>query len=168
MDIEQAKQEVNEMFNSIAPMAMEIVGNYSKSLDKLFNDISSSNALTNDDLRNYMLALSSEAYLFSMSKDAATLKQECAEMILKETQAIIYNSTDGTVPIRTNQSLIETGDKQVVNALYSAVANLLKTRLDETHRMINTLNSILISRNAEAKLDCNSNLENTQRRILNE
>lgn len=167
MDIEQAKQEVNDMFNDIAPMAMEIVSKYSSELDKIFDNISSAQALTNDELRKYMLQLSSEAYLFSMSKDAAILRQECSEMVLKETQAIIYNSTDGTVPIRTNQSLIETGDKQVVNALYDAVANLLKTRLDETHRMINTLNSILISRNAEAKLDYSNN-EDTQRRTLNE
>ena len=36
--------------------------------------------------------------------------------------------------------------------LQSAVANCMKSKLDETHRMINTLSGVLISRNAENKL----------------
>ena len=46
----------------------------------------------------------------------------------------------------------------------------MKTKLDEAHRMVNVLNSILISRNAEAKLANNTTSDNeaSTRQILNE
>ena len=169
MDIEKAKNEVNEMFQSLAPMVEEIVNKYSINIDKIILELTDSASLTNDEIRNKMLALSAEAYIFGMSKDASLLKQECAETLLKEAQAVVYNNTDGTVPVRTNASIIKTTDSQVVNLLYSAVGNLMKTKLDETHRMINILNSILISRNAEAKLNVASSVDvESRRQILNE
>ena len=151
-DIEQAKKDVNDLFKNLSPLIIEIVDKYSKELDRIFNKLTNAKALSNEELREYMLALSVESYLFGMSKDASLLKQECAVTLMKEGQAQVYNATDGTQAIRNNQAIIDTTDKQVVNLIYSGVANMMKTKLDEAHRMVNVLNSILISRNAEAKM----------------
>lgn len=151
-DIEQAKKDVNDLFKNLSPLIIEIVDKYSKELDRIFNKLTNAKALSNEDLREYMLALSVESYLFGMSKDASLLKQECAVTLMKEGQAQVYNATDGTQAVRNNQAIIDTTDKQVVNLIYSGVANMMKTKLDEAHRMVNVLNSILISRNAEAKM----------------
>jgi hypothetical protein len=43
-------------------------------------------------------------------------------------------------------------DKQVVVMLQNAVANCMKSKLDEAHRMVNVLSNVLISKNAENKL----------------
>lgn len=171
MDIDQAKKDVNELFKDLAPMVDEIVSKYSVELDKIIKKLSKAETLTNEELRNNMLALSIESYLFGMSKDASILKQECATTLMKEAQAKAYNSVEGTQVVRNNQSLIETLDKQVINLVYNAVGNLMKTKLDEAHRMINVLNSILISRNAEAKIAANQGDDQQiipQRQILNE
>ena len=169
IDIKEAKKEVNDMFSDLSPLVQEIVDKYSKDLDKHISKISTAITLTNDEIRSLMLEISIECYMFGMSKDASMLKQECAETLLKEAQAKSYNSTDGTQVIRSNQALIDTMDRQVVNMLYSAVANLCKTKIDEGHRIVNTLNSILISRNAEAKLaNPYSDDQVSERRLLNE
>jgi len=167
-DITNAKNEVGELFKNLSPIITEIVDKYAKELDKIFDRLSNANSLTNDELRELMLSLSIESYLFGMSKDASVLKQECATTLMKEGMAQSYNGTQGTQAVRTNQSIIDTTDKQVVNLLYSAVANMMKTKLDEAHRMVNVLNSILISRNAEAKMVANRPDEEppTRQRLL--
>ena len=164
-NIDDAKKEVNELFQSLAPMVEEIVNNYSAAIDSIIMSLTDAKSLTNSDIREYMLKLSVECYLFSLAKDASLLKEDCATTLMKEAQAISYNKSEGTQLIRNNQSMIDTIDKQVVNMLYSAVADLMRTKLDEGHRMINTLNSILISRNAEAKLATNTE---DGRQLLNE
>ena len=170
IDIEKARQEVNDMYRELSPMVEDIVNKYALNINNLVNKISKAQFLTNDELRDFMLSLSVEAYNFSMSKDSSILKQDCAITIMKEAQAKEYNNTEGTQVIRNNASIINTSDSQVVNLLYSSVANLMKTKLDEAHRMINTLNSILISRNAEAKLSFSDVISSQEkgRQLLNE
>lgn len=168
MAIENAKREVNDLFKDISPMVLEITDRYSKELDSLINKIADAKTLTNDELRDYILRLSIESYMFGMSKEASILKQECAETLMKEKVAQEFNLSSGSVAVRNNISTINTTDKQVVNLLYGAVANMMKTKLDEAHRLINALNSILISRNAEAKLAVSKNELENGKVILNE
>lgn len=152
MDIENAKGEVNELFNNISPLVTEIVSKHSVKLDNIIKKVSDTKSLTNEELREVIIQLSVESYNFGMDKDSSILKQECATTLMKEGMAIAYNNADGTQQVKSNKSITETVDKQVVNLLYNAVANMMKTKLDEAHRMTNALNSILISRSAEAKL----------------
>ena len=152
MDIEKSRQDVEDTFKDLSPIVIEVVDKYSKEADKIINRLSNANNFTNQELRDAILALSIESYFFGQSKDASILKQECAATLLKEKQAIIYNGTVGTQLVRQNQSILDSSEQQVVSMLYSAVANSLKTKADELHRLINALQGILISRNAEAKL----------------
>lgn len=152
MEIENAKRELEELYGNLTPIIKEVVDKYSKDLDKMFHKLTNATNFTNDEIREAMLSLSVESYMFGMNKDLSVLKQDCAVTLMKEKQAQSYNSATGTQAIRNNQAIIDTTDKQVVNLIYSGVANMMKTKLDESHRMINVLNSILISRNAEAKI----------------
>lgn len=165
MDISNARAEVDELFNNLSPLVLEIVNKHSAEADRLIKRVKDANSFTNEELRELILALSIEAYMFGVTRDAGLLKQECATTLLKEQQARVYNCTEGTQVVRQNASLLNSSEKQVVNMLYGAVADMLKTRLDEIHRLANALNSILISRNAEAKLNAgnptfNDNLSN--------
>jgi len=152
-DCEDAKNLVLDLYSSLEPIVQEIVDHKAEVINRLINEINDKARLTNEEIRDYMLKLSTESAMFASYKDLSQLKSECATAIMKENQALAYNGTDGTQVVRTNASLLATVDNQVVNMLYSAVSNLMKTKLDETHRMVNTLNSILISRAAEAKLN---------------
>ena len=99
-----------------------------------------------------MLELQIEVYTFAPVKDLATFRQDLAKTLSNEAQANAYNETLGTQEYRRNQAILNTVDKQAVKLLYDAIANQMKTKIDEAHRMINVLQNILISRSADAKL----------------
>ena len=150
---DNANKEVKVLYDQLSPIVDDIVDKNSKEIDKIIKSIKSNLAnLTNKEIHAYMLQLQIEAYEFARVKDMSILKQECATALLKEKQANVYSCTVGTQATKSNQAISETIDKQTVNILYNAVSNRLKTKLDETHRMINILSNVLISRNAEAKL----------------
>ena len=153
MNIDNAKKDVSEMYKSLQPAIKSIVDKHSKEIDSIIAKIKKNlDTLTNKELQDYMLQLSIETYYFSQIKDMSILKQECAMALLKESQANSFNSTEGTQAYRSNQAIIDSLDKQVVSLMQNAIANLMKTKLDEAHRVVNILSNVLISKNAENKL----------------
>ena len=153
ISIDAAHKEVNDLYKQLTPMVDAVVNKNCKEIDDIVGKIKSNlTVLTKKELEDYMLRLTAEAYYLTSTKDSSILKQECALTLLKEKQADVFNITPGTARAKDNQSIIDTVDKQVVTLLYNAVTNRLKSKLDETHRMINVLSNVLISKNAEAKL----------------
>lgn len=151
--IEKARKDAQTTFRELSPMVKEVVNKHSKEIDAIIAKIKKDLAvLTNKELQTYMLQLSIEAYEFAQSKDLATLQQECALVTQKHKQASIFNGTVGTQVVRTNESITGSVDQQVVTMIYNAVANCMKSKLDEVHRIVNILSNVLISRNAENKL----------------
>ena len=153
VDIKDAKKNVVESYKMLQPIVDEVVKKHSKEIDKIIDKIHKNlSTLTNKELQDLMLQLSAECYFFSNYKDMSILKQELALSFVKSSQAEVYNSSVGTQQARNNQAIVDTLDKQTVNILYNAVANSMKSKLDEAHRMCNILSNVLISKNAEAKL----------------
>lgn len=153
-----SRKEVDETYKNIVAIADDLVAKSARSIDDLVKEIKRNLVnLTNQEISNYMLQLSIEAYYFGQKKEHATLKQEIAEAAVKEGLAKSYNTTEGTVAFRQNQAMLDISEKQAVKLLYDVTAGLMKTKLDEIHRLINVLNGALINRNAEAKLN-NSNV----------
>lgn len=153
MDIKEANKQLTEVYKELQPIVDSVVDKQSKEIDKIIERIKRNiDTLTNKELQDLMLQLSIEAYYFAHIKDMAILKQELSLALSKESHANSFNSTVGTQAIRNNQAIIDSIDKQTVNILYNAVANNMKSKLDEVHRMINVLSNVLISKNAEAKL----------------
>lgn len=153
INIDDSTKEVTTMYDLLKPIVNDTVASYSKDIDSLIKTIKNNvTTATNKELQDYMARLSIEAYYFSETKDLSTLQQDCANILYKTKQADVYILTPGTQAARANQAVIDTQDKQIVAAIYAAVANRLKSKLDEAHRLINVLSNILISRNAEAKL----------------
>ena len=99
-----------------------------------------------------MLKLSLKSYTFSEIKEKATFKSVLAETIRKEEYAQNFNKTEGTVAVRENTATIDTGAEILSEEIYTLVANMLKTKLDEIHRVVNTLQTVLMTRMQEAKL----------------
>ena len=151
--VNKAKKEVSEIYASLKPIIKETVDKNTKEIDSIIDKIKKNlTTLTNKELQDYMLQLSIELYYFSERKDMSILMQECAIAVSKGAQADIFNGTAGTQAVRSNQAIVESMDKQVVAMIQSAVANSMKSKLDEAHRIVNVLSNVLISKNAENKL----------------
>lgn len=153
MNIDKANKETIEFYKNLKPIVDEVVSKNARPIDELVKKIKKNlTTLTNKEIQDYMLQLSIETYYFATIKDSSILRQECSIALLKEGQANTYNGSEGTQSYRNNQAIIQNVDKQAVNILYNAVVNCMKSKLDESHRIVNVLSSVLISKNAEAKL----------------
>lgn len=153
IEINEAKKQVSETYNLLKPIVKETVAKNSKEIDLIIDKIKKNlTTLTNKELQDYMLQLSIETYYFAERKDMSILMQECAIALAKGAQAEIFNSTVGTQAVRGNQSIVDSMDKQTVTMIQNAIANCMKSKLDEAHRVVNVLSNVLISKNAENKL----------------
>ena len=149
----EAEKNVDNVSKDLSRLANTIYRAHTKTLDDLISKLSNVESLSDEDIRKFMLKISLECYSFAELKEHSELKQSCATALMKETQARLYNEATGTAEARKNTAITDSSSEVTVNLLYSAVSNLMKTRLDESHRVVNTLNSILISRAAQAKLN---------------
>ena len=70
----------------------------------------------------------------------------------KEAYAVNYASQEVTDAAKDSATTLAIAENIVAQCLYDLVAALVKTKLDSTHRLIDTLKSILMSRMQEAKL----------------
>ena len=166
-NLKQALDNVDMMYNDLADIANDIIESYTKDIDKIINQATqNSENLTNDDIRNLMLKLSFMSYTFGDVKEKSALKADCAEALRKEAYARKFNEADGNNAVRDNIALLETSDEIVVNSIHDLVSSLFKTKLDELHRVVATLQSILMSRMQEAKLAQGTSVDNAGDKII--
>lgn len=160
ISIEHAKMNVDDMHKQLVEIAESVVKKYSEPIDNIVKKLSKSiDAYSNEDLRILLISLGVETYNLSAHKEDAELRESCAVAIYKEATSRSFNSNQGTVEARKNQSVIDTMDSQAVSILYQSVSGMLSAKLDEAHRLANILNGILISRASDAKLAYNPRSE---------
>ena len=155
----EARQGVDELYKSLTQVADDIVNKHTKDIDKLIKEIENNvEKLDNKDIRMYTLKLSSLAYSLGDLVEHADLKRDCAIALAKEANAKEFNLAAGTVDTKKNVALINSSQEQAVSMLYNTVADLFKTKLNSVYRVVDSLKNVLISRNAEAKLQSMSNM----------
>ena len=75
-----------------------------------------------------------------------------AEILKKEAYAISFNSSEGSVAVKDNNSVLSISNEIVTECIYNLVASLFKVKLDELRRIIDILKTILMSRLSEMKM----------------
>jgi hypothetical protein len=122
-------------------------------VNRLYSEVSSRiDTLSVEALRDYLLRLQLAAFGLSELRDRSGAKATCAEAVKKEAYAITYAELEGTAAAKDSAATLAVSENIVAQCLYDLVAALVKTKLDSTHRLIDTMKSILMSRMQEAKL----------------
>jgi hypothetical protein len=151
--VAKALEDVDMVYYDLIEVANDIFESTTKEINEImidaYNDIE---RLSNDAIRDLMLRLSLKSYTFSEIKEKSAFKASIAESIRKEHYANNFNQSEGTVATRENTAIINTSAEIITEEIYALVANMLKTKLDEIHRVVDTLKSVLMSRMQEAKL----------------
>ena len=154
---EEAMREVETNYTELKEIANDMLGDFFSPIDetikKLENNI---NNLTVDSIKEAILTLSIQSYKISEIKDKTMLKAELAETLKKEAYATSYTGVDGTVATKENFALLQSSPQIVTELLYDLVSSLAKTKLDEVHRVVDSLKSILMSRMQEMKMNMSS------------
>lgn len=156
--LEAALNNVELVYNDVKEIADDLIEEYTRDISNVIDYISNNiENLTNEDLRNLILKLSSKAFNFGDIKEKAGVKAEIAEMLKKERYAKEFNKAEGSVAVRENVSLLNISEEVITQAIYDLTAGLYKVKLDEIRRMIDSLKTVLMSRLSEAKLSANLN-----------
>ena len=150
--LEEALERVELTYKDLVEISNGMLKPMFDPINTLVNSINSRvNALSIDQIRDYILQLQLKAFEISETKEKAALKAELAEAIQKEQFAISFNGLDGSAAVKEKLALVATSSEIVSETLYNLVANLLKTKLDQLHRLVDALKSILMSRMQETK-----------------
>lgn len=153
IDINEANQEVNELYNDLAPIIDEIVEEKSRDIDAIMRSLKHDlDTMTVNELDKLKNQLTIELYFFSASVQQSEFRQQCATILLKERQADIFNTTSGTARAKDAQALLDSRDKQTVEALHKAVSSRLKIKYDAVKKTIDSISGTIINKNAQAKL----------------
>lgn len=139
----------DELIDVANDIAKEVVGDLDDMMASAYNDVEK---LSNEAIRDLMLKLSLRSYSFAEIKERSAFKSELAETLRKEAYAKNFNSTEGTVAVRENTAVLNSSSEILANQIYELVADIFKSKLDETHRIVAALTSVLMSRMSEAKL----------------
>ncbi len=127
----------------------EVTGDLDAMMESAYKDVE---LLSNEAIRQLMLKLSLRSYSFSEIKEKSIFKATLGETLRKEAYAKNFNSSEGTVAVRENNAILNTSDEILAEEIYTLVSSLFKTKLDEIHRVVSSLQSVLMSRMQEAKL----------------
>lgn len=155
-DLTKGMDDIQAIYSSLNSQAKQIVKEYTAPIDSIIKQISNNiNELTNEDIRRLELQLSLRAYDLGDLKDKTNIAAEIAEIVEDETIADAYNTAAGTNEQRKNIAILASSKEKAVAKLYKLISSQIKTKLDEAHRVVDTLKSILISRASDRKLTDN-------------
>lgn len=156
-NLNEALNTVDLSYAQLIEIGNDIFQQVAGSTKDLINTVRDrSEILSTDDIRQLMLKLSLNSFSFSEIKEKAALKATLAETIRKTEYSKAFSASTGTnASARDAQATTQVAEEILAEHLYTYVANLLKTTLDESHRVVDTMKSILMSRMSEAKLTQN-------------
>lgn len=154
------KNNVNEALNNVDAtyddlvkiandIAADVLGDLDDMIKSAYEDVEK---MTNDAIRELILKLSLRSYSFSEIKEKALFKAVMAETLRKEAYATRYNTAEGTAAVRDNIATLDISSEIVADEIYNFVAAIFKTKLDELHRIVAALTTVLTTRLTEAKL----------------
>lgn len=150
--LDDALNKVEITYTELVQIANEMLASIIDPINDMITDLNSKiNNLSIDQLRDYILRIQLKAFEISEIKEKSAMKAELAEAIQKEQFAISFNGLEGSAAAKDKLALVATSSETVVETLYNLIANLLKTKLDQLHRLVSALTSILMSRMSEIK-----------------
>ena len=150
--LQEALDNVDMTYSQLADIANDIINPYVADIDATIKTVTQIERLSNDDIRGFLVKLSTQAFQFAEIKEKSAIKAECAEALRKESYAVEFNQSEGSVANRESTATINTSGEILAETVHDLISNLFKTKLDEVHRIVDTLKTVLMSRMQEAKL----------------
>ena len=153
-NLDSALEEIELTYRDVVDIADGMTAEIFQPTNNLIEEINTRiNMLTTEDIRGYILRLATRAYQMVEIRDKALMKAECAEAIKKEHYATQYAGMEGSTVAKDNQATLAISDSIVAEVLYNLIANLFKSKVDNINRVVDSLKSILISRQQDAKME---------------
>ena len=155
-ELKDAQKAVDEVYGEMKSFIDKTIEIYLKDTNDVIKKLEDNLfELSNEDVRSAIVELSLKSYRLSDIKEKSALKAELAETLRKSMYSSVFNETQGSVAVRENEATISINNEILVEKTYDSIASTLKTKLDEIHRVVDALKSVLVSRLSEEKLALN-------------
>lgn len=151
--LDNLEMTYSNVIDIVNGMLYDILNPVNTLVEKIGDDI---NSLSLDELKDYMWKLQHSAYGLTEIKEKSQLKAELATALQKEKLAQKFMEAEGAAAVKNNVALIESSEEIVVEALYESIASQLKNKVDQVQRLVNVIQSILMTRMQELKITNNS------------
>lgn len=149
----QSVRDVHEIAKELRPIIDNEVKKQCAELDKIVASIPRDiNSIETNEISAKALALQIELFYLAERQTNAQLYSDIAITVEKNSFAQQYDEADGTQSARQTKALLLSQESQVAKLLYGTIARRLNARIDEGHRLVKTLENIVISNRAEAKI----------------
>lgn len=151
--LQEALDNIEVSYQELMKIANDIMNPITKELSEVIEYAQDNvDTLSIEQIRKLILDLSLKSFKFGDIKEKSLLKSRCAEILKAEAYAREFSITEGSVEAKKNLATLNISSQVVTEALYDLISSLFKTKLDETHRCVDALKSVLMSRMAEQKL----------------
>lgn len=152
-EVQTALETTEMLYTELVSIANDIVKPYVKDLNDIIDEASQYvDTMSIEQIRYCILQISLQSFKFGDIKEKTTLLSACAETLRKEAYAKQFNRAEGSVAAKESTAIIQTSSQTVAEMIYDLVASMLKTKLDEAHRCVDALKSVLMSRMSEQKI----------------
>lgn len=152
-DLKKALDQVEMTYEQIKNIANDMLAEPFTPVNELVSMIEYNlENLSIESLRHYILKLQLMAFSLSEIRDKTATKAACAEATRKEAYATAYVLQDGTAGIKDANTTVAISENIVVDCLYQLVAALCKSKVDQIHRLIDVIKTVLMGRMQELKL----------------
>ena len=157
LKLDEALDYVQMTYEQFIDVANDMIKEFCGKVDNLAQKLNNSiDDLSEAEINNYILKFSLESYKLAGIKDKSLTKYDCAEMIRKYEYNKALLEQNGTSAVKDANASIAVASNQLAEIMYSYISSTLKTKVDEIHRVVDSLKSVLISRMQEKKININT------------
>lgn len=152
--LDQALQAVDLTYQQVEQIAYDVISEPLAQVNEIIQELGKDiNEMSIDMLRTYMLKLQLSIFQISEIKDKSVTKAQCAEALRKEAYSVSFLKQEGSVGQKEASATIDISDRIIVEYVYDFISALIKTKVDQGLRLVDTLKSVLMSRMQEVKLN---------------
>jgi len=152
MELDKALEKVNMTAEQLQTISKNLARPYTGDLDNLIDSVGNIKELTDSQIKNLIVLLSLKTYSFSEVEELAKLKSEAAESLRKEAYTNALLTAEGTAGVKDALATSASLNEKMAELISECVANILKNKRDEAHRLCAALQAVLFARTQEAKI----------------
>ena len=153
--VDLLSKEVNEMVDKIVNEACADLDEYMGGIDEILTSLT--NPVTDAQLDDFTLNLSSLLYFVSAAQENIGIKEDVSRAIQKEIYNRVREKAQGTVADKDMAAELQSQNETLTTVIYNRAYKKVKLRAEAASEMVNSVKKIMTRRIAEYEMSQSDN-----------
>lgn len=159
VNIESEKNNIELKSKPVELLVVKVISEYTKDLDNLVQTIDTQlrqdklDVLTDQELENYCLKLSSFMYFTAAGQELIGLKEAIASALNKEDYNNKYSSSTGTIADKKANAELLSQDSMLVELIYDHAEKMVQSKLTYATHLLGAIKRVLNRRIEQMKMN---------------